>query len=208
MTYDISNLFSTYNDRPLLFSEVFTDYIDFQGKLVSVGGLEDLSELYRLLALRYSFATTMYVIEEPFIMAIKRKLEYEWPTYITRKTLYEQMRNIEISKVMNQNTRSINKEVTGTSTRDYNSNNLQNQVQTNDTPVTNADTVPIKDLSTMQINNKLAGDDANTFNNQDVITDSLDGNELEAILVKYEAMNKNLLDTLYARLDVLFRAIL
>lgn len=114
----------------------------------------------------------MLINKLPFLLAIKRELQVEWPAYILQKTLFDQIRTIEISEVMKSGS------------------TLSNTVQTNDTPVVDADTVPISDLSTLQTN-------MNTV-----------GNKLQAILAKYQALNINYLKKIYDKTDPLFRQIL
>lgn len=71
---------------PLSWSEVFPNVEDFVAKMVEVGGYSDnLEELYIILANKYAVATTRYVIEEPFILALRRELMTAWPTYVAQK---------------------------------------------------------------------------------------------------------------------------
>lgn len=67
---------------------------------------------------------------------------------------------------------------------------LTNIVQSHDDPVADADTVAISDLS-----------------NQQQIT-RITGNELMALMTKYEAIQRNYIDQLYRRTDKLFRVFL
>lgn len=67
---------------------------------------------------------------------------------------------------------------------------LTNIVQSHDDPVADADKVAISDLS-----------------NQQQVT-RITGNELMALMTKYEAIQRNYIDQLYRRTDTLFRVFL
>lgn len=158
---------------PLEWNDVFPDSDTFELEVVSVGGDTDhLEELYEILSNKYVTAKTRYLEKEPFIYGIRRELQIEWPAYLMQKSLIDQVKAIEIAEVMK----------TGST--------LSNTVQTNDTPVTDADTVPISDLSTLQTN-----------------VNSL-GNKLNAIMNKYSALETNYLNKIYDKADKLFRQIL
>jgi len=130
-----------YDDKPyyetLKFDDVFTSETDFITKVVSVGGITDtanLTELYEILALKYVNNYTRYTHEFAFIMAVKRELYTEFPFYLTKKALVDEMLAIEISEIQ------------------LGQRQLRNLVSTHDEPVANADSVPIDDLSTEQEN--------------------------------------------------------
>ena len=67
---------------------------------------------------------------------------------------------------------------------------LTNIVQSHDDPITDADKKAISDLS-----------------NQQQVT-RVTGNELMALMTKYEAIQRNYIDQLYRRMDPLFRVFL
>lgn len=121
----------------LKFDDVFTSASDFETKMVSVGGITDsssLQELYEILAMKYVGANTRYTDSFSFMKAIKRELYVEFPYYLEKKSLVDELialtdAEIELAQVQ-----------------------LRNLVDTHDEPITNADTVAFDDLSTQQEN--------------------------------------------------------
>jgi hypothetical protein len=168
-----------YDNKPyyetLKFDDVFTDPTTFIAEVVDVGGITDtdqLTELYNILSFKYVTNFTRYTNKLAFVMAIKRELYTEFPFYIQKKDLAEQMMDVEIAEVQRGQRQ------------------LRNLVDTHDEPITDADTVPIDDLSTQQENVEITN------------------NKLEAIKSKYNVMNRNYLQGIYKRCDHLFRVIL
>jgi len=130
-----------YNVDPyhntLLWTDVFDSPEEFIEKVGDVGGITDtaqLTELYNILSLKYLFSHTRYSTEGPFILGIKRELYTEFPFYLERQKLAQEMRDVEIAEVQ------------------LAQNQLRNLINTNDTDVVDADTVAIDDLSTQQEN--------------------------------------------------------
>lgn len=168
-----------YDDRfffdSLRWDDIFTSEEEFADKMIEIGGITDRNELYNLyeiLSLKYVSSTTRYTSEFPFIMAIKRQLYTVFPYYITRRDLVEQMKLMEIDDIMNE------------------MNQLRNLVDTHDEPISNADTVPINDLSTTQESIKITG------------------NKLDAVLQKYAIMNRDYIAEIYKACNGLFKQIL
>jgi len=130
-----------YDDKPyyetLKFDDVFTSETEFITKVVSVGGITltaSLTELYEILSLKYVTNFTRYTNEFAFIMAIKRELYAEFPFYLQKKELADELMAIDIAEVQ------------------LGQRQLRNLVSTHDEPIANADSVPIDDLSTEQEN--------------------------------------------------------
>lgn len=129
------------NNKPyfdtLLWEDVFPDVDTFISKVVSVGGITDtvkLTELYDILSMKYYASHTRYTVEAGIIMGIRRELYTEFPFYLEKKELADQMIAIEIEEVQRGQRQ------------------LQNTVDTHDEPIVSADRVPIDDLSTQQTN--------------------------------------------------------
>lgn len=200
--------FDLRNTRPLTFSDIFHDKYEFAFKVQEVGGVTELDTLYNILAMRYFTSTTMYMIEEPFIMGIKRKLNSAYPAYLRKKEMYQEILNLEIADIMRQSKRTNQGSSTGSSTVEANSNNIRNEVENMDTPVTNADTIAVKDLSTKQTSDRLEADNGTEFNNQDNFEETVDTNRLDAIMRKFEAIDQNLVAPIYSAIDPLFKGIL
>jgi len=140
---------------------------------VSVGGdTTHLTELYELMELKYMYAKTRYVLEDAFIRGIKRELMIVWPIYIKQKELITSMMDLEIEEI-----RKV-------------SSNLSNTVNTNDSPVVDADKIAISDLSTSQTSN---------LSKQGM---------LAALMSKYEAIRMDYVRMVYAKCDDLFQKIL
>ena len=132
--------------EPVEFLDVFPDSETFEIKIESVGSdTEHLEELYTILLNKYAYAKTRYTTEEPFILAIRRELQLEWPLYLKQKALMSQMLDLDIASIMKSGS------------------SLTNVVQTNDAPVVDADSVPISDLSTMQSNTNQTGNILNAI---------------------------------------------
>ena len=130
-----------YDPRPyynaLKWDDFFTSAADFITKMVSVGGITDtadLTELYEILSLKYVTSTTRYTDEFAFQQAIKRELYTEFPFYLEKKKLADEMIQIEITEIQRGQRQ------------------LQNRVDQHDETYVNLDTVPIDNLSTEQIN--------------------------------------------------------
>lgn len=129
----------------LKFDDVFTSSAQFATEMVSVGGVTstaNLQELYEILALKYVGSYTRYTDKFAFHMALKRELYTEFPYYLQRKILANEMIALEIAEIQRG------------------SRQLRNLIDQHDEPVVNANTVPIDDLSTQQesievTNNKL-----------------------------------------------------
>lgn len=166
---------TNYYADTLKWDDIFTSASDFIEKMVSVGGITDetnLTELYEILSNKYLFSYTRYMTESGLIFGLKRELYTEFPFYIEKKKLADEMINLEIAEIQRGQRQ------------------LQNQVDTHDEPIVNADTVPINDLSTTQTNIEITN------------------NKLEAIKQKYNVMNRNYLQGIYKRCDELFRVVL
>jgi hypothetical protein len=130
MFYDDKDYYNT-----LKFDDVFTSGAEFVTKVGSVGGITDsakLTELYEVLALKYVASFTRYTSPFAFIQAIKRELYTEFPFYLKKKELADEMMAMEIEEIQ------------------IGQRQLRNKVDTHDDPVVDADTVPITDLSTEQ----------------------------------------------------------
>jgi hypothetical protein len=128
--------YDPYNST-LKWDDVFTSATEFIAKMVSVGGITDtadLTELYEILSLKYVLSTTRYTDDFAFMQAIKRELYTEFPFYLKKKELADEMIAIEIDEIQRGQRQ------------------LQNTVDTHDEPIVNADTVPFDDLSTQQTN--------------------------------------------------------
>lgn len=173
--YDSTFYDNRYFFNSLRWDDIFASEEEFADKIVEIGGITDrdeLYELYELLSLKYVSSTTRYTSEFPFIMAIKRQLHTIFPFYLERRDLVEQMREIEISEIMKDLSQ------------------IRNVVDTHDEPISNADTVPISDLSTSQ----------ETIN--------ITGNKLDAILQKYAIMNRDYISEIYKACNGLFKQVL
>lgn len=169
-----------YFHNTLKWSDIFESATEFITKVTDItpagiGGITDtadLTELYQILSNKYLFSHTRYETEETFIFALKRELYSEFPFYLEKKALAKQMIDIEIAEVQRGQRQ------------------LQNRVDTHDDPVTDADRVPISDLSTEQMNIETTT------------------NKLMALKDKYNVQNRNFLQGIYKRCDELFRVIL
>lgn len=134
-----------FYDDTLKFDDVFKSSDEFIAKMVSVGGITDpikLTELYMLLAMKYVSNHTRYTDQHSFIFALRRELHTEFPFYLKKKELADEMMEMEIEEIQ------------------LGMRQLRNVVDTHDDPVVDADTVPIANLSTQQesirmLNNKL-----------------------------------------------------
>ena len=121
----------------LKWDDVFDSATEFISKVVSVGGItdtDDLTELYEILANKYYTAHTRYTDPFAFIFAIKRELYVEFPYYLEKKDLANEIINLTDAEIELQRVQ------------------LRNLVDTHDDPVTDAPTVAIEDLSTQQEN--------------------------------------------------------
>lgn len=126
--YDSKFYFDT-----LTFLDIFPDEESFIEQVVSVGGnTEDLPELYEILLNKYAYAKTRYTQPMPFILAIRRELQVEFPSYLVQKELLEAMRDIEIEEVR-RGTKSI-----------------RNIINNPNNPTDNPSEEVIPDLSSMQ----------------------------------------------------------
>ena len=123
-----------YQDT-LKWDDVFQSDEQFVTDVVSVGGITnepDLKELYEILSLKYVSAYTRYTNKFSFIQAMKRELYTEFPFYLKKKELADEMMEMEITEIQ------------------LGTRQLRNVVQTHDEPIINASTVPFDDLSTEQ----------------------------------------------------------
>ena len=123
-----------YQDT-LKWDDVFQSDQQFVTDVVSVGGITnepDLKELYEILSLKYVSAYTRYTNKFSFIQAMKRELYTEFPFYLKKKELADEMMEMEITEIQ------------------LGTRQLRNVVQTHDEPIINASTVPFDDLSTEQ----------------------------------------------------------
>jgi hypothetical protein len=123
-----------YQDT-LKWDDVFQSDQQFVTDVVSVGGItntENLKELYEILSLKYVSAFTRYTNKFSFIQAMKRELYTEFPFYLKKKELADEMMEMEITEIQ------------------LGTRQLRNVVQTHDEPIINASTVPFDDLSTEQ----------------------------------------------------------
>lgn len=119
----------------LKWDDIFTSKEDFASKVEDVGGItnaSDLHELYKILSFKYVSSHTRYTDEFSFIQAIKRELYTEFPFYLKKKELADEMMQIEIDEIQ------------------LGMRQLRNLVDTHDEPIVNASTVPFDDLSTQQ----------------------------------------------------------
>lgn len=121
--------------QTLKWDDIFTSGSQFASKVVDVGGITsptDLAELYTIMSFKYSRSFTRYTDEFSFIMAIKRELHTEFPFYLKKKELANEMMDIEIATIQ------------------IGMRQLRNVVDQHDEPVTSASSTPIDDLSTTQ----------------------------------------------------------
>ena len=126
-----------YYTESLRFDDIFASATEFETKVVSIGGITDsvkLQGLYEILALKYVNAETRYNYEFGFIQALKRELHVEFPYYLEKKDIVDDLialtdTEIQLAQIQ-----------------------LRNLVDQHDEPVANADTTAIDDLSTQQEN--------------------------------------------------------
>jgi hypothetical protein len=121
----------------LKWDDIFKSETEFISKVTSIGGITsttDLTELYEILSMKYVSNQTRYTDEFAFIMALKRELRVEFPFYLKKKAIVDELMDLEISEIQ------------------VASRQLRNVVDQHDEPVTNASSVPIDDLSTQQEN--------------------------------------------------------
>ena len=141
--------------EPLKFSDIFPDAETFESLVQKISSDQThLKELYEILALRYSGATTRYMTLEPFVLALKSVLFIEWDLYLTQRSLIQNLKSIEIDDVMKlvKETTSETREQEGSS--ETNLKDLQNEVNANNSPIVDADTIAIKkNKSNRQISN-------------------------------------------------------
>ena len=128
-----------YDDKvymdTLKWDDVFQSDQQFVDDVVSVGGITNeasLKELYEILSLKYVSAYTRYTNKFSFIQAMKRELYTEFPFYLKKKELADEMMQMEIDEIQ------------------LGTRQLRNVVDTHDEPIANASTVPFDDLSTQQ----------------------------------------------------------
>ena len=128
-----------YDDKiymdTLKWDDIFQSDAQFVSDVVSVGGITNeanLKELYEILALKYVSAFTRYTNKFSFIQAMKRELFNEFPFYLKKKELADEMMAMEIAEIQ------------------LGTRQLRNLVETHDEPIANASTEPINDLSTQQ----------------------------------------------------------
>lgn len=236
-------------DQPLTFSEVFNDVDDFVDKVIEVGGMDDnLDQLYLILANKYVTAVTRYVNEEAFVLAIRRELQIEWPLYLQRKTIQDQIKNMTLEEIRLQmesirditagsesdnsthysDEGSTNVQSESTLNNTGSDDSLNNIVNANNGPIANANTVPISNRSNIQTANKNNSesesiDNSNSLTGTENVSDttgsassnseSLEnyrvlGNKLEAVLKQYDAINRDYLESLYRKVDGLFRVLI
>lgn len=168
---------SYYNDNiwveALYWQDMFDSAEQFVEKVGAVGtDSGNLETLYDILKLKYMFAKTRYIEEEPFILGLKRELQIVWPVYLKQKELIEDMFNLELEEVMKVGS------------------NLNNTVNTNDSPVVDADKIAISDLSTSQ---------TSQLTRQ---------GKLMALMSKYDAIRMDYVRMIYNASDSLFQKIL
>ena len=123
-----------YQDT-LKWDDIFTSDDQFVADVVSVGGItnaDNLKELYEILSLKYVSAFTRYTNKFSFIQAMKRELYTEFPFYLKKKELADEMMQMEIDEIQ------------------LGTRQLRNLVDTHDEPIVGASTTPIDDLSTQQ----------------------------------------------------------
>jgi hypothetical protein len=128
-----------YDDKiymdTLKWDAIFQSDAQFVTDVVSVGGITNeanLKELYEILSLKYVSAFTRYTNKFSFIQAMKRELFNEFPFYLKKKELADEMMAMEIAEIQ------------------LGTRQLRNLVETHDEPIANASTEPINDLSTQQ----------------------------------------------------------
>ena len=122
-------------DQTLKWDDIFTSDDQFVSDVVSVGGItneENLKELYEILSLKYVSAFTRYTNKFSFIQAMKRELYTEFPFYLKKKELADEMMQMEIDEIQ------------------LGTRQLTNRVDTHDEPIVGASTTPIDNLSTQQ----------------------------------------------------------
>ena len=122
-------------DQTLKWDDIFTSDDQFVSDVVSVGGItntDNLKELYEILSLKYVSAFTRYTNKFSFIQAMKRELYTEFPFYLKKKELADEMMQMEIDEIQ------------------LGTRQLTNRVDTHDEPIVGASTTPIDDLSTQQ----------------------------------------------------------
>lgn len=126
----------------LTWRDIFPDEESFISKIEDIGGISDpdkLAELYEILVLKYITAKTRYDTEFPFILALRRELQVEFPYYLEKKALAKVALEMEIDEIRKQ------------------SSSLRNIINTHDEPINNASEVPIDDLSTTQESLRITG---------------------------------------------------
>jgi hypothetical protein len=122
-------------DETLKFDDIFTSGDQFVSDVESVGGITNeanLKELYEILSLKYVSAYTRYTNKFSFIQAMKRELYTEFPFYLKKKELADEMMQMEIDEIQ------------------LGTRQLRNLVETHDEPIANASSKPFDDLSTQQ----------------------------------------------------------
>jgi len=121
----------------LTFGDIFTSSSEFITKVVSIGGITDVTQLediYERLAQKYLFGHTRYATEDPFVLSLKRELHNAFPFYVERVDIVNKMIALTDEEIELRN------------------NQLRNLVDTHDEPIADADTVAFDDLSTQQEN--------------------------------------------------------
>ena len=238
MSYSIFNPYPDYT--ALTWSEVFSDGDEFAWKVQSVGGDSSrLDELYTILANKYAASTTRYMMEEAFVLALRRELDLAWSIYLKQKDIMDEVYNLSTSELMKQletiressrETESDARNVgsttdTGSSTTNGSGSDtgLQNEVNANNSPVTNASTVPIANKSNRQVSNRGSNTNtststanqngSNTLDTESKVNDeyieqvSQLGNKLEALNKQYEIVSRDYLNQIYRKTDGLFKVI-
>lgn len=122
-------------DDTLKWDDVFKSKEEFVTKVMTVGGISTptkLHELYEILSLKYVSSFTRYTNPFSFIQALKRELYTEFPFYLKKKELADEMMEMEIEEIQ------------------LGTRQLRNVVDTHDEPISNASSEPINDLSTQQ----------------------------------------------------------
>lgn len=226
---------------PLMFSEAFVSSQDFVDKIISIAGSStDLDILYRILANKYAYSTTRYTMEEAFVLAIKRELEITWPVYLKQKSIMSTIYSLTTDELMTKmetlrntiaageiagtdgNTQTNDLEMSGTITDA--GDTLQNIVNANNSPVTNAATIAIANKSNVQTAGKNsstnttlnkntgtvlnASTTAQTSSGTNEETMKMLTNKLDAVISQYEASSRDYLEQIYRKTDALFRVIL
>lgn len=202
-----------YNDNPkwivpLRFNFVFPNRDKFIELVEEVGGDTKMGELYDILVLKYAYSETRYLQIEPFILGIKRKLNIAWPLYLEQKKIIDDLKELELKDLMQEYVEIYKSDVESLEESETSLTNLQNMVDSNNAPIVNADTVPIKNKSNRQTSDQGSGDSIgiNSSSRDDERIKHL--NAMNALNAKYEKVDRDYLNNIYVKMDSLFKVLL